>query len=176
MAFEFVILDWFQNIRCAALDVLAVALSTLGDHGAIWIALALVMLAIPRTRRAGLAMALALIGYQILGNGVIKPLVARPRPCDINTAVTMLVPRPNGWSFPSGHSGSSFAAAFALWFQHSPLRWPAVIFASLMALSRLYLYVHFPTDVLTGALLGLALGWCASRLADAAMRRWGKKS
>ncbi|MGN0706474.1 MAG: phosphatase PAP2 family protein [Faecalibacterium sp.] len=166
MNIESVILDWFQTIHTPLLDRLAVALSVLGDHGLIWILTALVMLAFPKTRRAGLAMALALISFQVLCNWGIKPLFARPRPCDLNAAVALLVERPHGHSFPSGHTASSFACAAALWSQHSRLRIPALIFAAVMGISRLYLYVHFPTDVLGGMLLGLALGWASSRLAD----------
>lgn len=174
MSIEFTILDWFQTLHTPLLDRIAVALSTLGDGGLVWILFAAALLLFPRTRRAGLAMALALISFQVLGNWVIKPLFARPRPCDLNTAVALLVARPHGHSFPSGHTASSFACAFALWFQHSRLRIPALLFSAAMGLSRLYLYVHFPTDVLGGMLLGLALGWAASRLADRLVSRSGR--
>ena len=91
---------------------------------------------------------------------------AGPRPCDVNTAVTILVNRPHGHSFPSGHTASAFAAAFALWLQNRKLGVPALVLAAFIAFTRLYLYVHFPTDILGGVALGLALGALASWMAD----------
>ena len=175
MNIEFSILGWFQTLHAPLPDRLAVTLSALVNGGLIWILLTAAMLLFPKTRRAGLAMALALLLFHLLGNWGIKPLVARPRPCDLNAAVPLLVDRPHGYSFPSGHTASSFACAFALWFQRSRLRVPALVFAAVMGLSRLYLYVHFPTDVLAGALFGLLLGWAASRLADALAGRVDQK-
>ena len=100
------------------------------------------------------------------GDCILKPLFARPRPCDVNTAITILVKRPHGHSFPSGHTASAFAAAFALWLQNRKLGVPALVLAAFIAFTRLYLYVHFPTDVLGGLVLGLALGALASWLVD----------
>ena len=111
-------------------------------------------------------MAIALVSYLVAGDFILKPLFARPRPCDVNTAVTILVKRPHGHSFPSGHTSSAFAAAFALWRQDRKLGSPALILAVFIAFTRLYLYVHFPTDILGGVVLGLALGALASLLAD----------
>ena len=94
----------------------------------------------------------------VVCNLFLKPLIARPRPCDMNTAMDYLIARPHGWSFPSGHTAASFAAASALWFGGSRLWIPCGILAVLIALSRLYLYVHFPTDVLGGAAVGILCG------------------
>ena len=96
----------------------------------------------------------------------LKPLFARPRPCDLNTSITMLVARPHGHSFPSGHTASGVAAAYALWLQNRKLGAPALVLAAFIAFTRLYLYVHFPTDVLGGAVLGIALGTAASAFAN----------
>lgn len=167
MPFEFAVLDWFDAVRCPLLDWLSVFLNHAGMHGELWIALALVLLLRPKTRRCGFAVALALILHLLVCDSVLKPLIARPRPCDVR-AVAMLVPRPNGWSFPSGHTASAFAAAAALCFQKSRLGLPAVLLAAFIGLTRLYLYVHFPTDVLAGALFGTLLGFAASKLANAA--------
>ena len=102
----------------------------------------------------------------VAGDCILKPLFARPRPCDVNTAITILVKRPHGHSFPSGHTASAFAAAFALWLQNRKLGVPALVLAAFIAFTRLYLYVHFPTDVLGGLVLGIALGFFASWLVD----------
>ena len=166
MPFEFAFLDWLQQFRNPVPDALAVFFNYAGEHGEIWIAFTLILLLCRRTRKAGLAMAIALVFYLVAGDFILKPLFARPRPCDVNTAVTILVKRPHGHSFPSGHTASAFAAAFALWLQDRKLGSPALILAVFIAFTRLYLYVHFPTDILGGVVLGLALGALASLLAD----------
>ena len=135
-----------------------------------------VLLAFRRTRRAGLAMALALGLYMLAGHCALKPLFARPRPCDLRPEMLTLVARPHGWSFPSGHTSSAFAAAFALWLQNRRLGVPALALAGFIGFTRMYLYVHFPTDILGGVALGLALGACGSLLADKISNKWAKRS
>ena len=175
MPFEFTILDALQALRCPVLDALAVFFDAAGAHGELWIAFTAVLLAFRRTRKAGLAMALALCLYMVSGHFILKPLFARPRPCDVNTAITILVKRPHGHSFPSGHTASAFAAAFALWLQNRKLGVPALVLAAFIAFTRLYLYVHFPTDVLGGLVLGIALGFFASWLVDSLANKSRKK-
>ena len=121
MPFEFAFLDWLQQFHNPVLDALAVFLNYAGEHGEIWIAFTLLLLLFRRTRKAGCAMATALVLYLLAGDCILKPLFARPRPCDVNTAITILVKRPHGHSFPSGHTASAFAAAFALWLQNRKL-------------------------------------------------------
>ena len=146
-------------------------ISRLGDKGFIWIAAALLLVLFPRTRRLGVAVAAALAIEIFLCSGLIKPLAARICPCEINTGIQMLVARPTDYSFPSGHTAASFAAASALYFRRSRWWLPAGLLAALIALSRLYLYVHFPTDVLGGAALGILSGWLGVRLTDLAAGR-----
>jgi undecaprenyl-diphosphatase len=166
MPFEFAFLDWLQQFHNPVLDALAVFLNYAGEHGEIWIAFTLLLLLFRRTRKAGCAMATALVLYLLAGDCILKPLFARPRPCDLNTSITMLVARPHGHSFPSGHTASGVAAAYALWLQNRKLGAPALVLAAFIAFTRLYLYVHFPTDVLGGAVLGIALGAAASAFAN----------
>ena len=99
-----------------------------------------------------------------------------PRPCDLRPEMLTLVARPHGWSFPSGHTSSAFAAAFALWLQNRRLGVPALALAGFIGFTRMYLYVHFPTDILGGVALGLALGACGSLLADKISNKWAKRS
>lgn len=142
------------------------AFTRLGDGGALWIALALVLLLFPKTRRTGAAVALGLLLETLCCNGLLKPLVARVRPYDVNPAVSLLVDRLSDFSFPSGHTGAAFAAASGLYFSKSPLWPPAAVLSVLMAFSRMYLYVHYPTDIAGGILLGILAGWAGSRAAE----------
>lgn len=165
---ELGILDWIQaNLRCGVLDVLMPALSWTCNHGEIWIVLAAVLLAVKRYRRQGLAVGCALVTDLVLCNLILKPLVGRVRPF-AGHPVKLLIPPPTDASFPSGHTAASFAAVFALKASGSPLWKPALAVAVVMAFSRLYLYVHWPSDVLGGVLVGAAAGfigaWIARRL------------
>ncbi len=168
---ELGILDWIQaNLRCGALDVLMPALSWTCNHGEIWIVLAAVLLAVKRYRRQGLAVGCALVTDLVLCNLILKPLVGRVRPFVVHP-VELLVPPPTDASFPSGHTAASFAAVFALKASGSPLWKPALAVAVAMAFSRLYLYVHWPSDVLFGALVGAAAGFIGAWMARQMRRR-----
>lgn len=165
---ELGILDWIQsNLRCGALDALMPALSWTCNHGEIWIVLAAVLLAVKRYRRQGLAVGCALVTDLVLCNLILKPLVNRARPFTVHP-VALLIPPPGDASFPSGHTAASFAAVLALKASGSPLWKPALAVAVVMAFSRLYLYVHWPSDVLGGVIVGAAAGlmgaWMARRI------------
>lgn len=134
-------------------------ISMLGNAGAIWIVCAVVLLVIPKTRKVGVVLAVSLAIEALCCNVILKPLVARIRPFDVNTAVQLLISPPTDFSFPSGHTGAAFAAASALFFSKNRLWIPSLVLAILIAFSRLYLYVHYPTDVLGGILLGILSGW-----------------
>lgn len=172
---ELAILDFIQsNLRCGIMDSIMTFITGLGDGGKIWIACTILLLLIPKTRKAGLAMGIALALEIVCCNVILKPFVARIRPCDVNTAVQLLIERPLDYSFPSGHTASSFAAASALYFGRKKLWIPAAVLAGLIGFSRLYLYVHYPTDVLAGALLGIMMGWFGSVLANVFSTRLSK--
>ena len=144
--------------------------SLLGDDGMVCIALAALLLLFPKTRRAGEAMALAVVLCLFSGNLFLKPIVARVRPYEANQLVGLLVPPLGDFSFPSGHTFSCVAAAFVLFHYHKKAGIAAWLAAALMAFSRLYLYVHYPTDILGGLLLGVAAGFLACRLTERARR------
>lgn len=164
---EFAVLDWIQaHLRCAALDAVLPLASGLCSHGEVWILLALILLLIRRTRLQGAAVACGLVLDLIACNLLLKPLLGRIRPFAANPAVTLLVKAPLDASFPSGHTAASFAAVFALRTSGSPLWKPALALALVIAFSRLYLYVHWPSDVLGGALLGAAVGWMGARAVE----------
>lgn len=139
--------------------------SSLGNFGAIWIALATLLLIIEKYRHSGLAVSIALLIDFVAVNLIIKPLVGRERPCDVTVPEDMLLACLSDHSFPSGHTAAAFAAAFALFLCHKRAGSAALILAVLMGFSRLYLFVHFPSDVIAGALLGLSFGFIGYKFA-----------
>lgn len=167
MGIELEILNQIQKLHTPFGDWAMVFLSALGNNGAVWILFTGVLLAVPRMRRLGFVLAAALCINFILCNMVLKPIVLRTRPCDVNLAVQLLIRRPLDFSFPSGHTSAGFTAVFALLYAGEKRLWkPTLILAGLIAFSRLYLYVHYPTDVLGGILVGVVSGWAGSRGAD----------
>jgi len=134
-------------------------ITDLGNSGFIWIVLTLMLLISKKYRKVGSTMLIALMLEVTVCNVILKPLIARIRPCDINTAVHLLISRPTDYSFPSGHTAASFAAASALYFSKRKFWIPAFCLAILIAFSRLYLYVHYPTDILAGTLIGIIIGY-----------------
>ena len=166
-AAEFAILDWIQaHLRCGFLDAVLPAISRTANHGELWIILAVILLLIRGQRKYGASVACGLILDLVSCNIVLKPLIGRIRPFAVNGLVELLIAAPTDASFPSGHTAASFAAVFALKTAGSPLWKPALAVALVIAFSRLYLYVHWPSDVLGGALLGAAVGWAGAKIVE----------
>ncbi len=161
---EFQILDWITSLHNGFLDTILPVISSFGNSGIGWIVLSIILLCIPKYRKAGLAMALALIFCLIIGNITLKPLIARPRPYSYFPEMQLLIPPLEDFSFPSGHTFASFASATALFLFHRKEGTAAYILAAVIAFSRMYFYVHFPTDILAGIILGIASGFTAYKL------------
>ncbi len=143
-------------------------ITSLGDGALIWIVLAAVFLCFHRYRKTGVAMAVALLIGYLVTNLILKNLVLRVRPYDALVGLQALIGPLRDSSFPSGHATSSIAAGFvALRGAPRYIGIPAFVLAVLIALSRLYLGVHYPTDVLAGALIGLFAAFCAKYTAKA---------
>lgn len=171
MPFEFEFLDFLQTMHTPLITKIMKAASKLGDAGFVWILLTGVLLMIPKTRKVGILVSVALLLDVLTCNVILKPLIARTRPYDVNTAVELLIRAPRDYSFPSGHTAASFAAAAALWFaDKKKLAIPALVLAVLIAFSRMYFYVHYPTDVLGGAILGMVCGWLSYKLLSKKMK------
>ena len=150
-----------ESVRSNFLTPIMLFITRLGDGGIIWLILATFCLLKKKTRPCGAAMLLSLVIGLLIGNLTIKPLVARPRPFLTYPELTNLVEQ-GGYSFPSAHAMSSFAAAtvfyiFFLKCRHAAYGIPVLILAALIALSRLYVCVHYPSDVLCGTLLGIVI-------------------
>lgn len=158
------VLLWIQEwIRQGVLDPLVKLYTTLGNAGIVWIVVSLAMLCWKPTRRAGVTALCAMLLGMLCTNVVLKHLVSRPRPYTVVEGLIPLLTSGDPNSFPSGHTCAAFASASA-WCRTLPRRWMkivAVVMAALMGFSRLYVGVHFPTDVLAGMAVGIFCGWLA---------------
>lgn len=158
MNFDWTILHWIQNtLVCPAMDFLMPKITLLGNGGAVWI-LAAGLLATKKYRKYGAFLLAGLAVGVLAGNLTLKPLIARPRPCWLDESVQLLIANPTDYSFPSGHTLSSVIGATVLTKANRKFGLAAIPLAALIAFSRLYLYVHFPTDILGAAAPGVAIG------------------
>ena len=169
LAFDFPILDWIQaNLKCGFLDFIMPIITLFGDAGIFWILCSLILICVRKYRRTGMSMLLALIFGVVICNILMKPLIGRIRPYDLKEQMGITIPllteRMHDFSFPSGHTIASFEASVALLLGSKKLGIPAVILAILIAMSRLYLYVHYPTDVIFSLFLGIAFAFLATAL------------
>lgn len=161
---DWAMLHWIRDtLRCGVLDVLMPLITALGNGGAVWLVAAAALLMTKKYRKYGFALLAALGVGVLVGNVCLKHLVARSRPCWLET-VPLLIENPTDFSFPSGHTLSSVIAACVLTAANRKFGLAAIPLAALIAFSRLYLYVHFPSDVLASVLLGLAIGCTAAAL------------
>lgn len=150
MSIDWSILHWIRDVlTCPFLDFLMPKLTLLSNGGAVW---------------------LLAVGV-LVGNVCLKNLIARPRPCWLDSSVRLLIADPTDYSFPSGHTLSSVIGATILTKTDRRFGYAAIPLAALIAFSRLYLYVHFPSDVLAAAVLGVMIG----ELAFYADRRWTER-
>jgi undecaprenyl-diphosphatase len=159
--FDFAILDALQKIHCTFLNCLLAFFTYIGEGGAVWIAAAVIMLICKKYRKAGCAVSLALLFELIFNEQLIKKLIKRTRPFILNPAIDTIVHRPSSYSFPSGHTCTAFAAATAIFLHDKKLGTAAYITAAVIGFSRNYFYIHYPTDVLCGAAIGIIFGVAA---------------
>ena len=170
LSFDLPILDWIQaHMQSAFLDTAMPIITLLGDAGIFWIAWAVLLLFFPKTRKIGLGMGFALILGLLVCNVTLKPLIARPRPYDLQeemgVMINLLIERQHDFAFPSGHTIASFEAATVLLKNSKKMGIPAMILAVIIAFSRLYLYVHYPTDVIFSVFAGILFAFIGDALA-----------
>ena len=181
VSFDLPILDWIAaNLWCPVLDAVMPVITLLGDAGIFWIAVAVLFMITKKYRTTGLSMMLALMMGLLVCNICLKPAIARIRPYDFQMEyfmkeIPLLVGGMHDFSFPSCHTIASFEAAVAILLNNRKLGIPAMILAFLIAFSRLYLYVHYPSDVIVSIVLGTALAFLGNFLAHKIMEKLPKK-
>ena len=162
--FEAEILKLLHSVfSCEVLDFIFKFISYLGDKGAIWIILSVALIIFPKTRKAGICSAVSLILCLAVGNIILKPLIGRVRPYDFDTAIKIIIPPLHDGSFPSGHTMAAFASMHSIAKCLKKHRAYLYTAASLMGLSRIYLCVHYPTDVIFGSLFGICFAIAAHK-------------
>lgn len=155
---ELSILFWLRQFASPWLDAFFSFYTSLNNHGEMWLLLCAVLLTFKKTRKFGLLCLVGLGLEFILSDFIIKNIIARPRPF-IEVAYTLPIKAPGGYSMPSGHSASSFLMVGMFFGYSQKGKWAVLVLALLMAFSRLYLFVHYPSDVLVGILIGLLCSW-----------------
>ena len=164
---EMSILHAIQSIRCGFLDSFVLFLTKVtGSYGQIWLVVGAALCVFKKTRKSGIAVIISYALVFAVGQFGLKDLIARARPCHVDETVQLLIARPSSYSFPSTHSGWAFAGATAILLRHKKGGLAAMAAAVLIAFSRLYLFVHYPTDVLFGAALGVGAAFLAHWLVN----------
>ncbi len=174
---ELEFLHTLQDLATPLWDIVWTFVTSFGESGIFWIALSLILMIPKKTRRAGFSMGLALLIGLILGNGVLKNVVARPRPYDADPTLSVQLAwghMSTDYSFPSGHTLASFEAPVALLLRHKKWGIACLVLGIFVAISRLCLVVHYPSDVIAGAALGTAFAFLASYLVDFFWKRFDK--
>ena len=165
-SFDLPILDWIQaNIQCAFLDTTMPVITHMGSAGFL-IVFAVFMMLLKKYRKTGFSVALAMVFGLVICNIILKPGIHRIRPYDyqeqMGIMINLLIEKQHDFSFPSGHTIATFEAATAIFLNHKKLGTVCLVLASVIAFSRLYLYIHYPTDVFTSIVLGVALAILAN--------------
>ena len=174
-------LDWIilHGLRvlttCPLLDFWMPRITALGNSGIVWVVAAIVLLCTKKYRRYGVMLLVGLAAALLLGNLALKNLFARPRPCWLDESVPLLIARPSDYSFPSGHTMAGAIGATILTVADRRFGWAAIPLAVLIAFSRIFLFVHYPTDVLAGILLGTLAALLTYFAAKAIQKRQAEK-
>lgn len=187
LVWEFDLLYWFQSLHNPVLDFIMAVLSYLGEPVTV-VAIAAVLIAIPKTRRYGYAVAGGLLLSVLFCNGILKPIVQRTRPYDIDANLLdqiknlqnslpswLPVVIPHDFSFPSGHTSAAFATALGIFMVGKKPGICAIIVAAGVAVSRLYIGIHYPTDVLASLVLGALCGIFGALLAAFVVKKITEK-
>ena len=170
-SFETEILKFInQTISNSFLDGIFVFVSEVGNKGILWIIITVIFLMFNKTRKAGICCAISLIMCLAVGNGILKPVIGRIRPYDFDTSLKIIIPMLSDASFPSGHTLAAFAFASSASIHLRKYRLVFFAAATLMGISRIYLCVHYPTDVIAGAVIGYGFGIISNKICERFIR------
>ena len=173
VSFDLPILDWIQStMQSAFMDKFMPFITLFGEAGIFWMVLSALFVLFPKTRKMGLGMAFAMVMGLIVCNMTLKPLIARPRPYDFQMTqfgrvIPLLIEAQHDFSFPSGHTIACFEASVVMLKNNKWVGIPAFILGLLVSFSRMYLYVHYPTDVLMSVVLGTLFAFIGDAIAGA---------
>ena len=164
-SFDFAVFQLVEKLWNPVLDAIMVFITHLGDDGIFWLVLAAVLLIFKKTRKLGVLLLLGLGVASVINNLVLKQIFERPRPFNFTgwpegfVFPNPLIEKPDSFSFPSGHTSSSLGAATPLLIKaKKKLGIPIFVLAVLVGFSRVYVHVHYPTDVIVGAIVGIVSG------------------
>ncbi|MBR1443352.1 MAG: phosphatase PAP2 family protein [Firmicutes bacterium] len=164
--FDLDILNYIQNnFRTAIGDYFWQFMTMLGDGGIFFLILSISLIVFPKTRETGVRILFALVMCFIFGNVILKNAFARLRPFYVVESFNLLISAPEGYSFPSGHAEASFAVA-TVFFLTNRRYVMLYVLAACIGFSRLYLFVHYPSDVFFGMILGIIFGYLSYHIID----------
>ena len=154
-----------------ALDTFFLGLTKLvGSYGQLFLFLGIALLFFKKTRMTGAAVLISYFGVLLFGQVILKHLFLRPRPCQIDQSFALLLPRSESSSFPSTHTAWAFAAATAVALNYRRAGTLVLLLACLIGFSRMYLFMHFPTDVLAAVVMGVCIGFLSVRYARSILK------
>lgn len=170
--FEISILLWIQENLRGAMDSFWIFITSLANKGIFWILVGVALLLFKKTRQTGITLLIALIINHVMTNMILKDLFARPRPYVASPELVTLIEKLSSYSFPSGHTSVSFSGALVLQRMMPKKVWiPALILACMIGFSRMYVGVHFPTDVLGGVVIGIIASTAAYYLVQFVIKK-----
>ena len=175
---ELSILHAIQGLHNPVLDQIMVLIfnKMVGPIGQLWIVVGIVLLIIPKTRKCGITVLISYFLSLMFGDKVLKDLIARPRPCAIDETVALIVKKPSSFSCPSVHTYLAFSSAMAIFCHYRKAGIATFVFAALVGFSRMYFFLHYPTDVLFGAVLGVVTAWLTYTVLDKLIWKRNKKT
>ncbi|MCI1930449.1 MAG: phosphatase PAP2 family protein [Clostridia bacterium] len=159
-------LHFIQTAHSHKLNSFFYVVTHLGDCGVVWIAIGAVLICFTHCLKSGSALFIALALSALLGNVLLKNIIMRQRPCWVDTSILTLLHNPSDYSFPSGHAFSSFACAFSVYLYDKNIGSILILLAIMIAFSRLYFGVHYPTDVIFGAIFGICTSFMSYRIIE----------
>lgn len=160
------------TLKNPVFDIIMPFITKINNHGEVWILLSIILMINKNVvvKRLGVTILIAVAMGYLAGEAGLKNLIGRQRPIGDEYDFNFIIPKPASFSFPSGHTASSFAALGVCLLKKARYRYWVMALASLIAFSRLYLHVHYPSDVLGGIVLGFLCAWVAVNLENVFFR------